>query len=202
MDPVHLYKCPGAFRTPAGVRYGIKGVSNTEELQELLDAGWHLSLEEAAKACGPRCLVLKRAKPKRAKKNLFKHGIKYRPPKEPYIAPEPEEEPEEAPQATEGKEEPETEVYVAPEVPAEHYPEGEPPRQAEEDQKQKPEEVQEPEEGPKKKPEEPANKGKSKLSENQKAEVLARLEAKESVAAVAKRMGVSASTIRNIAKKA
>ena len=53
-----VYRCPGAYKSNHDVMYDFKQ-ADSEDIPE----GWYESLEEAAKACGPKCLYVKREKP-------------------------------------------------------------------------------------------------------------------------------------------
>lgn len=59
--PVHLYRSPGNYER-RGKSYKLASVASQDELQAHIDAGWHLSLDEAFKAAGEAAIVrLKRA---------------------------------------------------------------------------------------------------------------------------------------------
>jgi len=63
MPAIHLYKCPGSYTSPQGVRYQVCSVEEGEKRE-----GWYSSLKEAALACGESCLVPTRVDTKSAKK--------------------------------------------------------------------------------------------------------------------------------------
>jgi len=63
MPAIHLYKCPGSYTSPQGVRYQVCSVEEGGKRE-----GWYSSLKEAALACGESCLVPTRVDTKSAKK--------------------------------------------------------------------------------------------------------------------------------------
>ncbi len=72
MNAIHLFKCPGCYVSPKGVKYNLKGVDNEQDLKGALDAGWFKTLKEAAESCGSSCLE---DRPKPTKRQLKHQGL-------------------------------------------------------------------------------------------------------------------------------
>lgn len=65
--PVHLYRSPGNYER-RGKSYKLASVASQDELQAHIDAGWHLSLDEAFKAAGEAAIVRRKRADWRAQK--------------------------------------------------------------------------------------------------------------------------------------
>ena len=74
MQPKHMHKCPGPYKMPYGVMYDLISVKSEKEEADAKAKGWHETLEDAAKACGPSC-IYRKPKKKRRGVNKYASGL-------------------------------------------------------------------------------------------------------------------------------
>ena len=85
MEAVHLYRCPGQYRTNYDITYDIIGVKTEAEKSKASSEGWKDSIKSAAEAVGKKAFYVKKKKPARVL-NKFRLGLPVKPHKAP-VAP-------------------------------------------------------------------------------------------------------------------
>lgn len=75
--PVHVYRSPGNYEL-RGKSYKLASVASQDELQAHIDAGWHLSLDDAFKVAGEDAIVRRRVSDWRSQKKAAKRKREFK----------------------------------------------------------------------------------------------------------------------------